>query len=76
MGIKRVGCKMDGTTRSTIRLAHKLGMIVSLWPGSTKEDFLLGVALGCDAMCCGFFEVGEWARECLPFVKLKGIVYR
>ena len=60
MGIMRVGCKMDGTTRSTIRLGHKLGMIVSLWPGNNKEDFFLGAALGCDAMCCDrFFEVAD-----------------
>ncbi|MBQ9137856.1 MAG: glycerophosphodiester phosphodiesterase [Alistipes sp.] len=73
MGIMRVGCKMDGTTRSTIRLGHKLGMIVSLWPGNNKEDFFLGAALGCDAMCCDrFFEVGDWAEKNLPFVKIKG----
>ena len=73
MGIMRVGCKMDGTTRATIRLGHKLGMIVSLWPGNNKEDFFLGAALGCDAMCCDrFFEVGEWAEKNLPFVKIKG----
>ena len=76
MGIKRVGCRMDGTTRGVIKLGHKLGMIVSLWPGSTKEDFFLGAALGSDAMCCDrFFEVGEWARKNLPFIRLKGIVY-
>ena len=73
MGIMRVGCKMDGTTRATIRLGHKLGMIVSLWPGNNKEDFFLGAALGCDAMCCDrFFEVAEWAEKNLPFVKIKG----
>ena len=73
MGIMRVGCKMDGTTRSTIRLGHKLGMIVSLWPGNNKEDFFLGAALGCDAMCCDrFFEVAEWAEKNIPFVKIKG----
>ena len=73
MGIKRVGCRMDGTTRKTIKLGHKLGMIVSLWPGSTKEDFFLGAALGSDAMCCDrFSEVSRWAKENLPFIKLKG----
>lgn len=74
MGIKRVGCRMDGTTRKTIKLGHKLGMIVSLWPGSTKEDFFLGAALGSDAMCCDrFSEVSRWAKENLPFIKLKGV---
>lgn len=77
MGIMQVGCRMDGTTRKTVKLGHKLGMIVSLWPGGTKEDFFLGAALGCDAMCCDrFFEVGEWAKENLPFIKLKGIEYK
>ena len=74
MGIKRVGCRMDGTTRKTIKLGHKLGMIVALWPGSTKEDFFLGAALGSDAMCCDrFSEVSRWAKENLPFIKLKGV---
>ncbi len=74
MGIKRVGCRMDGTTRKTIKLGHKLGMIVSLWPGSTKEDFFLGAALGSDAMCCDRFrEVSAWAKENLPFIKIKGV---
>ena len=74
MGIKRVGCKMAGTPRKTIKLAHKLGMIVSLWPGSTVEDFFLGAALGSDAMCCDrFSEVSKWAKENLPFIKLKGV---
>lgn len=74
MGIMRVGCRMDGTTRATIKLGHKLGMIVSLWPGSTKEDFFLGAALGSDAMCCDrFIEVAKFAREKLPFIKLKGV---
>ena len=74
MGIKRVGCRMDGTTRKTIKLGHKLGMIVSLWPGSTKEDFFLGAALGSDAMCCDrFSEVSRWAKENLPFIKIKGV---
>jgi hypothetical protein len=48
-------------------------MIVSLWPGNNKEDFFLGAALGCDAMCCDrFFEVAEWAEMNIPFVKIKG----
>lgn len=77
MGVMRVGCVMDGTTRKVIKLGHKLGMIVSLWPGSTKEDFFLGAALGCDAMCCDRFdEVGKFAKECLPFIRIKGIEYK
>lgn len=77
MGIKRVGCRMDGTKRDAVKLGHKLGMIVSLWPGSTKEDFFLGAALGSDAMCCDrFVEIGKWAKENLPFIKLKGIEYK
>ncbi len=74
MGIKRVGCRMDGTTRKTIKTAHKLGMIVSLWPGNTIEDFFLGAALGCDAMCCDrAIEVNEWRKKYLPFIKIKGM---
>lgn len=29
----------------------KEGIIVSLWPGKSVEDFMLGAYLGCDYMC-------------------------
>lgn len=75
-GIQRIGCKMDGTTRQAVEYGHKLNMVVSLWPSSKIEDFVLGVALGSDALCCDMFvEVGKWAKTNMPFVKLKGIVY-
>lgn len=75
-GVQRIGCKMDGTTRQAVQFGHSLNMTVSLWPSSKIEDFVLGVALGSDALCCDvFFEVGNWARTNMPFAKLKGIVY-
>ena len=74
MGIMRVGCRIEGTTRKAVDLGHKLGMFISLWPGQCKEDFMLGVSLGADALCCDcFVEVSSWAKEAMPFVKLKGV---
>lgn len=76
-GYRRIACKMDGTTRQAVQFGQKLGMIVSLWPSGKIEDFVLGVALGADALCCDcFFKVGYWVRENMPFVKLKGIEYK
>ena len=74
MGIKRVACRMDGTTRQTVALGHKLGMFISLWPVNTKEDILLGIALGSDALCCDrFVETSDWLKEQLPANMTKGI---
>ena len=73
MGIDRVGCIMDGTTRDVVHYAHDKGVIVSLWPGNCVADFLLGYAIGCDAMCCDrALEVGDWVLSNLPEVNLKG----
>ena len=51
LGINRLGATMDGTSRQAVRQAHDAGIIVSLWPGSSVDDFILGTYLGCDYMC-------------------------
>lgn len=51
LGITRLGATMDGTSRQAVRQAHEAGITVSLWPGNSVDDFLLGAYLGCDYMC-------------------------
>lgn len=51
LGIPRLGAKMDGTSRASVKKAHDAGLIVSLWPGQSVADFMLGTYLGCDFMC-------------------------
>ena len=48
LGIKRIGCTMDGTSRQAVKKAHDKGLIVSLWPGYSPDDFMLGAYLGAD----------------------------
>lgn len=51
LGIKRVGATMSGTSRKDVEYAHKKGLIVSLWPGHSVEDFMYGVYVGADYLC-------------------------
>jgi len=70
-GIKTLGCTMNGTSREMVAKAHKEGIIVSLWPGQSIEDFMLGVYLGCDYMCTDIpVKVKEWMTANAPWVKV------
>ena len=40
MGIKRLGCTLQGTSKQMVDLAHKAGISVSLWPNATPEDIM------------------------------------
>lgn len=72
MGIKRMGCKMDGTSREAVKKAHKEGLIVSLWPGSSVNDFMLGAYMGCDYMCTDIpLEVKDFLATKAPWLKVK-----
>lgn len=72
LGINRVGCKIEGTTRSMVQAAKKQGFVVSLWPGLSVDDFLLGVALGSDYLCTDVpVAVYEWANKNASWIKLK-----
>jgi len=51
LGAKRIGCRVDMTSRLQVRGAQKAGIRVSGWPGNTLDDYELGMALGMDAMC-------------------------
>lgn len=72
MGIRRIGCQMNGTTRSMVRKAKEAGLYVSLWPSRTPEDIMLGVYLGAEFLCCDrAVEVKKFLDEKAPFVRYK-----
>lgn len=51
IGSRRVGVKMEGTTRLGVREAQRQGFIVTGWPGHNLNDYFLGLGLGVDAIC-------------------------
>lgn len=51
LGVKRIGCTMDGTSRAAVREAQKAGLRVTGWPGHSLQDYYLAVGLGVDAFC-------------------------
>ncbi len=72
LGIKRLGATMNGTSRESVQKAHKEGLIVSLWPGLTVDDFMLGAYLGCDYMCTDIpVSLKKWITEKTPWLKVK-----
>ncbi|VTP94709.1 Glycerophosphoryl diester phosphodiesterase [Sphingobacterium daejeonense] len=72
LGINRIGASVHGTTRNMVIEAKKQGIIVSLWPGRSIDDFLLGVYLGSDYLCSDVpISVTEWVKENAPEIKLK-----
>lgn len=71
MGIDRLGATMDGTSREAVRKAHENGLVVSLWPGRSTADFVLGVYLGADFLCTDIpLGYKRFAEEKMPWVKV------
>jgi glycerophosphoryl diester phosphodiesterase len=72
LDVKRVGCRLGGTSRDLVKAAQKAGLYVSCWPGYTIEDFLLGIYLGCDYLCSDVpVAVLGWMNGKMPWVKIK-----
>ena len=70
MGIDRLGATMDGTSRAAVKKAHEQGLIVSLWPGQSVADAMLGIYLGADFLCTDIpVEVKEYMTAKAPWVK-------
>lgn len=70
-GIYTLGCKMEGTSREAVEKAHKEGIIVSLWPGKSVDDFVLGAYLGADRMCTDVpVAVMEFAKKNTPWLNV------
>lgn len=71
LGIKRIGCTMDGTNRQAVKKAHDKGLIVSLWPGYSPDDFMLGAYLGADFMCTDIpVQLKKFQTEKAPWLKV------
>ncbi|MBQ8530711.1 MAG: glycerophosphodiester phosphodiesterase [Parabacteroides sp.] len=72
VGIKRLGAAMNGTSRAAVKKAHEAGLIVSLWPGQSTEDFMLGAYLGCDYMCTDIpVALKDWITQNASWIKVK-----
>ncbi len=72
LGVTRIGAKMPGTTKSDVKKAHKEGLVVSLWPGYSTADFVLGAYLGADYMCTDVpIAVKKFAAEHTPWLNVK-----
>jgi len=69
LGVKRLACTWDGSSRASVRAAHQAGLVVAGWPGNTVNDYLLGVALGFDHLCADNpVEVLEFKRKHLQWL--------
>ncbi|MDY0170201.1 MAG: glycerophosphodiester phosphodiesterase [Thermoguttaceae bacterium] len=51
LGVTRIGCRMEETSRAAVRAAQKAGLVVTGWPGHSLQDYHLAVGLGVDAIC-------------------------
>jgi glycerophosphoryl diester phosphodiesterase len=72
LGITRIGCTMDGTSRKAVKKAHEKGLTVSLWPGYTTDDFMLGAYLGADFMCTDIpIQLKKFHAEKAPWLNVK-----
>lgn len=72
LNIKRLGATMNGTSRESVDKAHKEGLIVSLWPGQSVADFMLGVYLGCDYMCTDIpITLNQWIAKNATWINVK-----
>lgn len=72
LGISRVGCNLGGTSRKMVQDAQAAGIQVSLWPGHSVEDFLLGVYLGADYLCSDVpVKVLQHMKEKMTWVNIK-----
>ena len=61
------GCRIEGTSKAMVDLAHKAGLYVSLWPGQSPEEFMRGAYLGADALNSDrAVEVKNWLDKNAP----------
>ena len=72
LGIYRLGATMNGTSRAAVSKAHKEGIIVSLWPGNSPDDAVLGAYLGADFLCTDVpVAVKKFMSEKTPWINAK-----
>jgi glycerophosphoryl diester phosphodiesterase len=65
LGVGRIGCRMEETSRAAVRQAQKAGLKVNGWPGHTLQDYHLAVGLGVDGICTDIpVAVQDWLSGC------------
>lgn len=65
LGVKRMACTINGSSRKSLKEAHEKGIRINLWPGSGPDDFILAYQLGADYICT------DYPVELIDFVKGK-----
>lgn len=72
LGVKRLGARLDKTTKEYVKKANKEGLTVSLYPGKTPEDFVQAYLLGANSMTtdCAL-EVRKFLQTKATFVPFK-----
>ena len=72
LGVKRIACRLEKTSYNGMKLAHKKGFIVNLWPGKNVESFVRAWALGADIHCTDFpIAAKKFAAEQTSWLKVK-----
>ena len=72
LGVKRIACRLEKTSYNGMKLAHKKGFIVNLWPGKNVESVVRAWALGADIHCTDFpIAVSEFAKKNSEWLKTK-----
>ena len=72
LGVKRIACRLEKTSYNGMKLAHKKGFIVNLWPGKNVGSFVRAWALGADIHCTDFpITVKKFAEEQTSWLKVK-----
>lgn len=54
VGVKRMACTINGTSRKIMKEAHEKGYKINLWPGNGIDDLLLAYQLGADYICTDY----------------------
>ena len=69
LGVRRIACKIEKTSRHDLKKAHEKGFVINLWPGGSVEDFMLALSLGADIACTDCpVEVLRFIEKNLPWV--------
>lgn len=72
LGIRRLGATMEGTSREAVTEAHRQGLAVSLWPGQSIADFMLGAYLGADYLCTDIpIQQMQWQKKHAPWLDVR-----
>ena len=72
IGAKRIAAHINRTSRDDMKLAHKKGILVNLWPGGKDDSLLRAWALGADIHCTDYpAELTKYAKKNCPWLTIK-----